>query len=173
MKQSNQSTNVSNPLDPRTDSQEPAIARKAKTIKYRPVLTSIQIEQILHLAKLEQPISSLSMSLISTLAPFKAKIDNAGIQAAYSSEAKVPLMESLGSSDPHTETYNSSTPHLNKEAYWEQCFNKYQSEPSACTLEEIQGMREHKYLNDLMNEAELTEFENETVASLSNEGTKL
>jgi hypothetical protein len=141
--------------------------------KYRPVLTAAQITKILALAKLEQPISAESFSLISTLSPFAAKIANNGIQAAYSlAPIKPSTLESLGGPSDHPDfditnvTGSINTGGLglgrSKELYWEQCHDKYGSDPVACTLEEIQGAKEHMYLNDLMSPEEVVEFEQET-----------
>lgn len=85
----------------------PAVTRRAKEPKYRPVLTSTQITTILYLAKIyglpDLKLSAPSMSLISTLAPFEAKIKNAGISPAYVTSPKEPVdtysLESLGGMD--------------------------------------------------------------------------
>ncbi len=139
---------------------------KAKQTKYRPVLTAAQITKILALAKLEQPISAESFSLISTLSPFAAKIANGGIQAAYVTvppKAKATSLEGLGADlAKFTDLVNLSSkcePGIDKEAYWYDCYRKYNSDPVSCSLEEIQAAKEHMYLNDLMSEEEIAEFE--------------
>lgn len=137
----------------------PTSIKSAET-KYRPVLTSEQILHILYLAKSELPsISTTSMSLISTLAPFQAKIENSGITAAYTTTPRTPTntLEALGAGTP--ESASLATSNLVKEVYWQNCYNKYTADPIACTLDELLAAKEHMYLNDLMTEAELTDFE--------------
>ena len=125
--------------------------------KYRPVLTALQITHILELAKLESPLSDLSISVISTLSPFEAKIKNAGISPAYTPKpVKQSTLESLGGlSSTSIEQANN----MSKEEYWAQCYAKYVLSPITCSLEEIQAATEHKYLNDLLNPKELAAFE--------------
>lgn len=125
--------------------------------KYRPVLTAAQILHILTLAKTESPdISDMSISLISSLAPFQAKIENAGIQAAYTTSPRVSLLDSIGGAS--SESIPVDRPLL-KEDYWEACYNKFLATPIACSLEEIAGAQEHKYLHQLMTPEELAKFE--------------
>jgi hypothetical protein len=136
-------------------------ANPGKQQKFRPVLTAVQINKILELAKLEQPLSLDAISLIATLSPFQAKILNQGITPAYTlapAKAKVNSLESLGG------TYNASNPHhiddsMSKKTYWEMCYIEYTSAPASCTLDQIQAAREHMYLNDLMSADEMVEFE--------------
>ena len=126
----------------------------ATKTKYRPVLTAAHIEKILELAKTEKPgISDISVSLIGVLAPFKAKIDNAGIEPAYTIEptSKANVVSKLGGALDNE---------LSKEDYWERCYNRVQHHGTKnCTLEEIEAANEHKYLHDLMNEEESEAFE--------------
>jgi hypothetical protein len=132
------------------------------TPKYRPVLTATQILHILALAKTELPIiSDNSYSLIATLSPFQAKIENGGIQAAYieqETRPKVNSLEALGVPTTNP-TLNNSNANATKEEYWEACYTKFTLSPTLCSLDEIAGSNEHKYLNDLMTDAELEAFE--------------
>ncbi len=128
--------------------------------KYRPVLTIAQISHIIALAKqdimaAEEIDSSISISLLGVLAPFEAKIQNAGIQAAYTEKPthQEKLIESLGGTlIPEGQT---------KEDYWHQCYVKFILTPEACTLKELEGAKEHKYLNDLMSPEEKALFESQ------------
>ena len=132
------------------------------TPKYRPVLTAAQITHILHLAKTENPISSQSVSVIGTLAPFQAKIENAGLTPAYTitstskEDKKRDLIFSLG-------IPTASTSYMSKEEVWERCYTKYKLTPTACSLEEIAAAKEHMYLNDMMTDEELKSFEQGTL----------
>tara|TARA_R110000765_G_scaffold26322_2_gene64341 strand:+ start:12073 stop:12597 length:525 start_codon:yes stop_codon:yes gene_type:complete len=153
---------------------QPAIERNPMTAikaKYRPVLTAVQIEQILYLAKSEQPLSSMSMSLISTLAPFQAKIHNSALTPAYiiadnAKARQADVMQSLGSlssldstvADPYA--ISAIKPNgLSKQQYWEACYNKFKLDPISCSLAEIEASQEHAYLNELMSPKELAAFE--------------
>ena len=148
---------------------------KEKQPKYRPVLTANMIEHILKLAKTESPISNASISVIAVLAPFQAKIQNAGIMAAYTEVDKPTLEESLGfpigrdlpvpilgapaddaiacPEDPRT------LAGMSKEEYWSWCYARFEISPEVCSLDEIQAAQEHRYLNDLMSPEEVTAFE--------------
>tara|TARA_R110000851_G_scaffold39244_2_gene99949 strand:- start:119 stop:616 length:498 start_codon:yes stop_codon:yes gene_type:complete len=156
-------TRLSNALSP-----IPAASR-GKSLKYRPVLTATQIEFILTMAKLEHPISELSFSIIRTLAPFQAKIQNNSITPAYSTAVgttKDNLMDSLGGTESlesldSSSPYNPSSPY-NKQAYWEACYKKFTSDPIHCSLAEIEAAQEHAYINDLMTAAEIVDFEGRT-----------
>ena len=144
--------------------------------KYRPVLTAVQIEQILYLAKSEQPMTAMSMSLISTLAPFQAKIHNSALTPAYiiadnAKARQADVMQSLGSlssldstvADPYAASTSTSAINpngLSKQQYWEACYNKFKIDPISCSLAEIEASQEHAYLNELMSVKELAAFEN-------------
>lgn len=125
-----------------------------KQAKYRPVLTATQITHILTLAKTEQPLTEQSLSIISTLSPFLAKIQNAGITPAYIPDSKpsVYSLESLGGE-------NHSLSPVPKEVYWEECYKKYNLTPELCSINEIEAANEHMYLNELMSPEEAKLFE--------------
>lgn len=128
------------------------------TPKYRPTLTAVQIDKILWLAKTETPIlSKESMSLISTLAPFQAKIENSGIAPAYTAANKpsATSMEGLGAAPLEAGS-------MSKEDYWDLCFTKFTLDPTVCSLVEIQAAQEHRYLNDLMTPEEEAKHEEST-----------
>ncbi len=133
---------------------------KPKEKKYRPVLTGGIIEHILSLCKRESPISSESFHLISILSAFQAKIQNDGVQEAYSSSPPKESMEvSLGM---NLELGIPTPNRASKEEYWSMCHTKYSLAPETCTLEEIQGAQEHSYLEGLMSPEELKAFESGT-----------
>jgi hypothetical protein len=141
------------------DYNQPAVNRRAIP-KYRPSLTAEQVNHILALAKTESPISELSFSLISTLAPFQAKIQNAGIQASHvmANKPSVTSMEGLGAAPTSSVNPNDMT----KEEYWEVCYAMYKTNPANCNLTEIEAAQEHRYLNDLMTPEEEADHENST-----------
>lgn len=133
-----------------------AIKQQATKAKYRPVLTAPQILHILNLAKSEVPLSDISYSIISTLASFQAKIENNGINPAYTAKPqKVSTLESLGGVIPNSTDGLEYT----KEQYWASCYSKFCIDPISCSLEEISAATEHKYVNDLMTAEEIEVFE--------------
>ncbi len=175
--------------------------KQQKEARYRPSLTSSQIQHLVKLAKLSLVSSDLehtaldnaNLSVLSTLAPFAAKIETAALVPAYKpAPARAPKpsqLESLGGTAGGPSSYETShdTGSLSpdslvareaeqeeapieaatKEEYWEACYHKTLSTPTACTLTEIEAAREHKYLNDLMTPAELEAFEAEMFANAS------
>lgn len=156
------------PKQPSTNTGASTSTKPAVT-KYRPVLTSAHILHILALAKREYPhMSSASMNLIGVLAPFQAKIENAGIAAAYTTTPRVAInsLESLGVTPAITHTWATSTAIDScgsKEQYWLHCYTKVQEAGTvACTLEEIQAANEHRYLNDMMTPEEEEQYELDT-----------
>ncbi len=142
--------------------------------KYRPSLTKEDIKHILYLAKCSlSPTSSpstpegclerkdsLSRSVIKSLAPFLAKIENDIISPAYVSDTspKPSLLESLeGITPPLTPTLTGEA----KRAYGKTCYNKMISNIETCNLQEIAAAREHAYVNDFMSPEEEAEYEAE------------
>lgn len=130
--------------------------------KYRPVLTAIQIAKILELAKTETPISIESKSLIGSLSPFLAKIEAYSVQEAYTSTRAAPANIPKAH---HKEDYlgvdmSDITMYATREGFWEHCYLKFVETPTLCTLDEIEGAQEHRYLNDLMTPEEIHHFEN-------------
>lgn len=135
--------------------------------KFRPVLSHVQIIKIIELAKLEQPITVESKSLLASLSPFLAKIEAQGVQAAYTATqpAKKAPEKDIGvlHGADNTGLVGSPTWYDTKELFWEACYNKYKETPTLCTLDEIEGAQEHKYLNDLMTPIEVSRFEEEAL----------
>lgn len=136
-----------------TAAQAKSTTPKSK-LRYRPVLSPEAILHILHLAKSEQPISPDSMAVIATLAPFQAKIENSGITPAYTTKPKEDLLSSLGGA-----AITSPADGADKLEYYAACFAKYEVNPTGCSLQEIAGATEHRYLNDLMSPEEEAVFE--------------
>lgn len=143
---------------------------KAAQPKYRPVLTAVQITKILALAKLESPLTEASFSLIATLAPFAAKIANAGIAPAYIPSIPISIGDLGGFtivtaqhkeqvSQQVADTASSYAAGVDKEQQWELAYKQYKADPISCSLETISAAKEHMYLNDLMSATELAEFE--------------
>ena len=131
-----------------------------KTPKYRPVLTAAQILHIILLAKLEDSISMTSISLISVLAPFAAKIDNAGIIPAYTTSPVLSLTDKNLSKLGADVSQEIEAMHLmSKEERWAKAYAKRMLTPTACSLIEIADAKSHAYLNDLMSTKELTDYE--------------
>lgn len=146
--------------------------------KYRPVLTAPQITQIIELAKLDyanlsSPTRDISWSLITTLSPFKTKIELDSIAPAYtttaiSSEAKqAALLAELGATQD--EIPKIAVEELTKEQYWQYCYDKYQNLGiGALNPQEIEGVHEHKYLHGLMSSTEVAAFEDSILGKIYN-----
>lgn len=137
-----------------------------RTPKYRPSLSAEQVYHILNLAKSEQPLSNLSISIIATLAPFQAKIDNLGLKPAYITSPRLSKtsLEALGATLDYVSTRETAREieipiQFNKEEAWRMAYDKYIKTPANCTLEEILWAKEHMYLHDLMTPEEKEEFE--------------
>lgn len=128
--------------------------------KYRPSLSAETIAHLVTLVKADltsfSPINKAeSTQAIAVLAPFMAKIENAGIVPAYTvSNTRPTLAASLGMI---SETSLASPE--DKEVYWEQCYNKYVSDKMSCSYAEIQAAYEHMYLNDLLTPEQAALFE--------------
>lgn len=135
--------------------------QSTSSTKYRPVLTSAQILHILCLAKSEQPHISLeSMGLIAVLAPFQAKIENAGVVAAYTTVPEKPKANSLEALGSFSREKSDTATRGNKELYWKQCYEKVTEHgPAQCSLQEIEAANEHRYINDLMSPQEEEQYE--------------
>lgn len=131
----------------------------AKQPKFRPSLTAAQIEHILSLCKKESPLSDSSISCISVLAPFKAKIDNEGISAAYVTTREPKEVREAALLTELTGVEVQDPTNVPKEVIWEAAYNKYVASPESCTLEEIKNAQEYRYVHDLMSPEEIERFE--------------
>ena len=142
----------------------------SKEAKYRPVLTASQITYLLEIAKNSIAISygddSDALSIITTLAPFKAKIDNGATNPAYITKSVLPkqvisIADLGGTTDSETyiERLSPTACATSKGERWALAHAKFCISPAACTLEEIKGAKEHMYLNDLMSAEEMQAFE--------------
>lgn len=137
---------------------------KSRT-KYRPVLTAVQIEHILALARADYVAEycndkDISFSIISSLSPFKAKIDAVAIQPAYTpTSTKVDTtLKALGES-ALTPPPEIPATFATKELYWEYCYLKWCTNPADCTMAELLASDEHRYLNSLMSALEVARHE--------------
>ena len=144
------------------------------TASYRITITGALIAKIVSLAKTESPLTQESIDVLTKLAPFQAKIEAQSIVPAYISEPKPSVLESLGGlgglggSGGLVGSGGISTipvESVPKEIYWSQCHDKYLSSPEDCSLAELQGAREYRYLNDLMSPSEVADFESGGVTS--------
>lgn len=127
--------------------------------KYRPVLSQAQIAHILSLCKTD--LSQKSISIISTLAPFLAKIENDAVTEAYTQKPKESKLTDLG--------FQSHTPKEIVDA--ETLHTKYLlcgENISEFSLQEIQKIQEYRYTNDLMTPQEEVEYEEMQLPQLSN-----
>lgn len=127
--------------------------------KYRPSLTEEHIRWIVDKAKTTSPLTPEAYSIIAVLDPFLTKIANSSITPAYKIRLKprANSLESLGEGAESSKAVAAGG--LEKTAYWQQCYEKYISDPSSCSLTEITNAQEHRYLSDMMSPEEIAEFE--------------
>lgn len=132
-----------------------------KIIKYRPVLTAIQIEKICQLARLESPLSKEAISILSSLSPFLAKIENLAITPAYEMDTvrKGSLLASLSDDMPSPASIRD------KAAFLESSYNTYILQPDKCSLAVIKAAKEYMYINELLSPKEVAAFEAEMLGS--------
>lgn len=136
-----------------------------KTAKYRPCFTSEQISHIIVLCKKE--LSDSSLSVISVLAPFKAKIENSCIAPAYSLRKKESLVNSLGIENDGG--YSCLTPDERRA----HAFEKWSQDPNACNVGELELVRDYRFFNDLLSPGELEQYDAATNAILARNGLSL
>lgn len=137
------------------------------TPKYRPSLTASQLTYILQLAKNDyaQLASQQALDLISILHPFLAKIE---VGAVAVSHTATPIKRD---SFETAITYNKSVSNYpaeftSKEEYWGHCYDLYANATPNLTIAELQAAKEHMYLNDMMTEEEIAEYEKLDIASM-------
>jgi len=129
--------------------------------KYRPSLTAAQIAHILRLSKLhlsdyegvDRQDIDISKSVIKTLAPFLAKIQNYAIEPAFTTSPKLTTLELLGEVD------STRLASVDKIARNQFCYNLYLQDPNSCDLSQIAAAKEHMYVNDLMTPEEEAAYE--------------
>lgn len=122
-----------------------------KAQKYRPCLTSIHISHILSLCK--RDLTEASISIISVLAPFMAKIENSGVAPAYSMKQKT-LGNVFSSLDEMADYSCLSAEEIRKKA-----FEKWSENPDSCSLDELEMVQTYRLENDLMSTEEAKEYE--------------
>ncbi len=122
-----------------------------RTEKFRPCLTSEQITHILSLCKKE--LSDRSLSVISVLVPFKAKIENNCISWSYSEGEKKSLIDSLGLGN--NEFKSSLSPNEKRK----RAYDKWFQNPDSCNVDELEFVRDYRYINGMMNPEEILQYE--------------
>lgn len=132
---------------------------KVSISKHRPVLTAAQISHIILLCKLEDPLTEISMSIISYLAPFLSKIENSGNIPAYITTSRTPAHNSLEGLGEQIDSGIEAMHLTTKKERWAKAYAIYILDRASCNLQQLQDAREHMYLNDLMTETEVLEFE--------------
>ena len=117
-----------------------------KTAKYRPCFSEAHISHILSLCK--QELSDKSLSVISVLAPFKAKIDNNCISPAYAMKERESLYGSLGIEG--SEECSGLTPAEKRK----RAFDKWNENPDSCNVSELELVQTYRMDNDLLSTEE-------------------
>lgn len=141
------------------------ISNSRQIKKYRPVLSESAISHIILLCKQESPLSQESMEVISILAPFEAKIQNAGVSAAYVANPKQSMEEKLGlgeAVEKAQHSFSSSSNHpspANPEQKRYTAYMKWMEDSADCTLEEILLADTYRYEKGLMGQIEQDIYE--------------
>jgi hypothetical protein len=132
--------------------------------KHRITLTETQIRYLLRLnisimSGEELVVTSededIATSIVSKLGPVVSGIDWGAKDPSYTVQPSFQekLITSLG---------GQLIPEgMAKEDYWQDCYQKYINTPGDCTLQEINGAKEHMYLNGLMTPQQVALFEEE------------
>jgi hypothetical protein len=105
------------------------------------------------------------MELAGILAVALTKIDNDVRAPAYVVSPKMTIEEGVGLTVVSSTPASRSGYTLNgvswssKEEYWAACHYLYNTSPESCSVEQIKAAKEHMYLNDLMTDEEILDFE--------------
>ena len=121
-------------------------------LKYRPVLTSTQIAHVITLCK--KDLSGESLLVISTLAPFMAKIENNGITPAYKIQEKISLEYSLGIEERKEAL-------LIYDAELKLVYEKWVNNVNDCNAIELEKVKEYRCQEGMMSEEEYLQYNNE------------
>lgn len=122
--------------------------------KYRPCLTTRQIQHILSLCKNDLTLESLSV--IKVLSPFQSKIENCSLTPAYSIEKNSSVLASFGSQNTGIEN-SSLTPNEKRE----RAYKKWLCHPDSCSVYELELVQTHRFTSNLMSAEEQEQFERE------------
>ena len=125
--------------------------------KFRPVLSAHQIATIIALAKQEfiKSSSADARSILQTLSPFAAKIENYAIFPAYVATPAPTKIDELGFNEP---TANQLTPAQKRESLYNQ-FMQSGANHENLSLSELETINLYRYENDLMSPEEEAEYE--------------
>ena len=137
--------------------------------KFRPVLSPSQIHTILRICKERVPMSEEVMEVIAVLSPFYAKVQNEGIKAAYEIEEGKGRFESI-EKKLGMRVGVGINPLNQSEKNWDLirklAYDKYISNPTDCTILEIEYSNQYMYDNGLMSESEEREYEKKIYESI-------
>ena len=139
--------------------------------KFRPVLSASQIHTILRICKERIPMNEEVMEVIAVLSPFYAKVQNEGIKAAYEIGEGRGRFESIEKKlGMGFDTDIGINPLNPTEKNWDLirklAYDKYVSNPTDCTILEIEYSNQYMYDNGLMSEAEEREYEKNSLMNI-------
>ena len=136
--------------------------KQSKASKYRPSLTEAQLKHMIHLVKKDLMEGSdnepLTISCISTLAPFIAKIECGKKPDYVVSMASQDLLD-LGLPERETGRETGLFTGFTAAQKGEFCYNKMLQNLDSCSIDEIQLAKEYAYLHDKMSQEEEFEYE--------------
>ena len=144
--------------------------------KFRPVLSPSQIYTILRICKERIPMSEEVMAVIAVLSPFYAKVQNEGVKAAYeigegkgrfeSIEKKLGMGFDVGIGMNVGMGIEMNPSEKNWDLIRKLAYDKYVSNPTDCTILEIEYSNQYMYDNGLMSESEEREYEKNSLMNI-------
>ena len=141
--------------------------------KFRPVLSPSQIHTILRICKERIPMSEEVMEVIAVLSPFYAKVQNEGIKAAYEIGEGKGRFESIEKKlgfdigmNVGIDMNQITSPEKNWDLIRKLAYDKYVSNSTECTIEEIEYSNQYMYDNGLMSESEEREYEKNSLMNI-------
>ncbi len=125
--------------------------------KFRPVLSESQIIYLLSRCKEPSELNKKNaISCIASLAPFLAKIENAGIIPAYSVSTPETLSDKLGyGSEPD---FENSFSQEEKDKILYLAWVNLGQDSSKFSLSDLKRIHAYRYLNELMTSDEESEY---------------
>ena len=123
-------------------------------LKFRPVLTARQIEHILTLCRSETPLTQESLGIVATLSPYYAKIQNAGVVAAYNVSDSRKVENKLGFETGNT----GSSEKIDWIQVRKQAYEKYVQNPNLCSVDELNYAHQYRFDNGLMSTDESEKY---------------
>ena len=119
-------------------------------LKFRPSLTAVQIEHIIHILSTAGENSPLNQSTLRALRMFSLKAQHGIVSPSHLALGRESLESSLGFSTTHTPAKTTTV---------ELLYQVWQSHPTTLTPTQLQQVQSHRYQNNLMSPEEEQEYD--------------